>query len=525
MAQMVLPIVFNTTLKVSLANDSIWSLWYNSSVLQGTYNIKQNSGIKYAGIFITQSTSSFFEKHFFDQIVLGAKEKDTILPKLEELEIVNESRLNLHFSESIDSFSLSSNNISIEPLISIEAIELVDDKTAVVQLQSQIPSNKTINIFLNGFTDLAKNKMRDTLVQFSNYQPQKGERFDVLINELMVDPEPAVELPETEYIELYNRSDKYINLDGWSILDTKTVVKLPPYKLDPKKYVLLCKKEFETLFSKAIPVLPLENLPTLNNSDDQLKLLNEENQLIHSVNYSADWYKNVLKKDGGWSLELIDARNPCAGKSNWKESENHQGGTPGVQNSVVADNPDTSLPMVENIFIVEDSIMHIQWSEKIIENEISLTDISLNPTNLISRTQLNNEEELELVFNDNFRRNIQYQFYIKNLKDCSGNTNPIDSISFAIPSRIEEGDLLINEIMYEPKNESVEFVEIYNASDKILSLSDLNFAQKDEFGNWEEAYQITEEPVLIFPQIILDYKRKCRIDKAILHNKGRFQIC
>ena len=56
------------------------------------------------------------------------------------------------------------------------------------------------------------------------------------------------------------------------------------------------------------------------------------------------WYQNAVKKDGGWTLEMIDTKNPCAGISNWKASIDTRGGSPGKKNSIDAVNNDQSAP-------------------------------------------------------------------------------------------------------------------------------------------------------------------------------------
>ncbi|MDZ7651003.1 MAG: hypothetical protein U5K54_29870 [Cytophagales bacterium] len=44
-------------------------------------------------------------------------------------------------------------------------------------------------------------------------------------------------------------------------------------------------------------------------------------QLIDSVNYKTNWYRNDDKQEGGWSLELIDPNNICGDETNWSACE------------------------------------------------------------------------------------------------------------------------------------------------------------------------------------------------------------
>ena len=75
----------------------------------------------------------------------------------------------------------------------------------------------------------------------------------------------------------------------------------------------------------------LSNFPSLNNDADIISLYSAEGILIHSVGYTSEWFQNLSKSDGGWSLEMIDPGNPCAAFSNWRASENILGGTPGKE--------------------------------------------------------------------------------------------------------------------------------------------------------------------------------------------------
>ena len=65
---------------------------------------------------------------------------------------------------------------------------------------------------------------------------------------------------------------------------------------------------------------------------------------MHAVGYTDAWYRNDLKAMGGWTLEMIDPKNPCGGSSNWGASINNKGGTPGANNSIDGINRDDQPP-------------------------------------------------------------------------------------------------------------------------------------------------------------------------------------
>lgn len=62
----------------------------------------------------------------------------------------------------------------------------------------------------------------------------------VVISEIMSDPEPVVELPNVEYVELHNRSLSAIYLAGWVFWYDNRPFRLPAYTLSAGGYVILC---------------------------------------------------------------------------------------------------------------------------------------------------------------------------------------------------------------------------------------------------------------------------------------------
>src|SRR6185503_11847627 len=166
-------------------------------------------------------------------------------------------------------------------------------------------------------------------------------RYDVVIDEIMPDPTPQIGLPNNEWIELKNTTTAPINLQNWRIGDaTGQSGLLPNFVLQPDSFVIVCTGSAVAAMAAFGTTIPVTSFPSLDNDGDQLFLKADNGRIIHAVNYSLSWYKNDVKKEGGWTLEMIDPKNPCAGSSNWKASISTSGGSPGKKNSMNGVNND-----------------------------------------------------------------------------------------------------------------------------------------------------------------------------------------
>jgi hypothetical protein len=173
-------------------------------------------------------------------------------------------------------------------------------------------------------------------------------RYDVVIDEIMADPTPQVGLPANEWLELKNTTGSAINLQNWRIGDaTGQSGPLPNFTLQPDSFVIVCTGSAVSAMSTFGTTIAVTSFPSLDNDGDQLFLRAANGRTIHAVSYSSSWYQNEVKKDGGWTLEMIDTKSPCAGISNWKASIHVSGGTPGKKNVVDAVNNDATAPRLE----------------------------------------------------------------------------------------------------------------------------------------------------------------------------------
>jgi hypothetical protein len=92
--------------------------------------------------------------------------------------------------------------------------------------------------------------------------------------------------------------------------------------------------------------------------------------------------------------------------------------------------------------------------------------------------------------------------------DCTGNPADKDiSVEFGLNEAALSGDLVINEVLFNPKDDfvtGVDFVEIYNRSAKIINLGDLVLATEDDYtGEIAAVKNISAEGFLLFPETYL----------------------
>ena len=169
------------------------------------------------------------------------------------------------------------------------------------------------------------------------------ETGDVIISEIMADPEPVVSLPGREYLEITNRTDSSYNLKNWKLTSGDQDYIFPDVTIKPCGIMIICSVQDTSKFSRYGKVIGLRQFPILTDNGKILLLYDNTGKLIHGVEYSSEWYSDELKSKGGWSLEMIDTGYPFYFQGNWTSSESGNGGTPGAVNSVSGINPDDSF--------------------------------------------------------------------------------------------------------------------------------------------------------------------------------------
>ena len=352
---------------------------------------------------------------------------------------------------------------------------------------------------------MAGNVSGTITADFSWFTPAS---FDIQINEIMADPSPTVGLPDFEYLELFNRTEAPVNLLGWKLIIGTTEKVFENVILEPGGFLIIADDEASGSFSGYGGFYGFSSF-ALTNAGQLLVLKNTEDAVISTVRYSDEWYGDPVKIEGGWSLEQIDPENPCGGASNWKASENPSGGTPGSQNAVFGTNPDEIPPALSRVIIPSEGQLQLFFTEPMDSTGLSNPQAYLidhdfgNPVS--ARAVAPDYSSVLLLLPAPLQAGIVYSVSITgDFTDCAG--NPADknpSVEFGLTEAALSGDVVINEVLFNPKDDfvtGVDFVEIYNRSTKIINLGDLVLATEDDLtGEIASVKNISAEGFLLFP--------------------------
>ena len=333
---------------------------------------------------------------------------------------------------------------------------------------------------------------------------QVAKRYDIVIDELLPDPSPQIGLPASEFIELKNVSREAFNLSGWKLSDGTSTATLSSFVLQPDSFVIICPVSSTSAFTGIYTALGVSNFPSLNNDGDLIYLQSPENIIIHAVNYSSGWFQNELKKDGGWSLEMVDTRNPCGAQLNWKASVNEIGGTPGYMNSVDEINGDESGPILLRAYCNDSLNLRLVFNEPLDSlkgansDNYLISDGAGRP--LAAETIAPLFDKVDIKLKEALQPDKVYSVTALNLCDCSGNNlSSKNIIRFGLPSSADSFDVVVNEILFNPRPDGTDYIEIYNRSPKILDAKHLFIANRNRTGVISNIVKLSEESRLFFP--------------------------
>ena len=424
-------------------------------------------------------TNSNNNRFFFDDFYVGPPIIDSIAPRIERIELGNDlHQIKVLFSEntSLITSLLPTNYRIIENGWNPNSCCISQGGQHCVMLNFENPFTigEKYHLECRNISDQDGNVLSCDTIEF---YWKRIERNDIIINEIMSDPYPEVGLPSCEYIEIYNRSEQSISLAHWKLQYGSNYRELSIGELLPHSYGLIVQMGQEVNFAS-------ENIfavSSLNVSDGGqfIGLIDDFGNIVHCINFKREWHDEIFKRDGGWSLEMMDSDNPCGGSENWGSSTALTGGTPGEVNSIAKENPDASPPELLHVTVKDSQNIKIFFNESLITDSTKIKK-ALKIDHGIEVTGIQKSAPLDDIIEARLSTGLEEgKIYtlsiIDTLSDCSGLTVLAGSqSSFGLPQKALKGDIVINEVLSNPLGTSdADYIELYNRSEKIIDLSEV----------------------------------------------------
>ncbi|MGE5406957.1 MAG: lamin tail domain-containing protein [Methanosarcina sp.] len=424
---------------------------------------------------------------------------DHSAPEIKSFNVSGKNSVTIMLSEPPDDTFLYPENFKMSPaVLHVLEVRKVKQTEFIIRFSGSFVNKDTNKLEIERLCDMAGNFKEKSRISFF---PVWAETGDVVISEIMADPLPPVSLPGNEYLEITNRTQYSFNLDKWKLRTSDQDYTFPSAQIKKDEILILCASADTALFKKYGRAIGLKQFPVLTDGGKAIMLTDSTGTIINGVEYSSRWYGETLKKDGGWSLELADLAYPFYAEGNWKASVSTAGGTPGMYNSVRKSNPDSYFEGLVNVFAVDGHTLTVRFSEPVIDFEKLAGTITaggmgvekITPSDLLYR-------DFTIKTLEEFIAGKEYVFEISGeLKDFAGNPAMKKEYKFSLAEKAAKGDILFNEILFNPLPGDEDYIEFYNPSLKAIDASRMYIASVSESGDTSQLYQLSPAAWCIMP--------------------------
>ncbi|MES2557008.1 MAG: lamin tail domain-containing protein [Bacteroidota bacterium] len=475
---------FTVGIRVVRSNAGLWSLYVDA--VGGINYAFQSSGTDATNLLGTHFgvlgtyTVSNSNKFFFDNVYAGPEIFDTQAPAIVSSTVISATQIDVLFSEVVSgAAATTAGNYTLNPSVAVQTAAIDGGNGALVHLtlSGNLQNGQTYQVTVASIDDLAGNTATNLTTNCTFLIGEIASAGDVIITEFMADPTPAIGLPELEFIEIHNVSTKIFDLTDWKIGDASADGTITAGWILPGEYKILCA-------TSSLPSFPggfaVTSFPSLNNAGDDVVLKDTGLVIIDKVIYTDDWYNDPIKQEGGYTLELINPNDPCSDQANWTGSNWLAGGTPGAQNSVYDITPDTQAPSLVLANALAPNQVELYFSEGMDSTSVANSVMTVNPLLTVNNYSILDPfpTSVTITFNENLMASQLYTFTIGTVGDCWLNTTTLSG-QFALADLPVAGDLVINEILFDPGTGGTDFVELFNNSSKVLNLKDYSLANFD----------------------------------------------
>lgn len=437
-------------------------------------------------------------RFLMDDFFFGDMVEDITPPEISKVRGYDSNQIEIAFSELIDPiFSQIQLNYKLDQNEPLEA-KLVQDSLVYLTFENELEIGESYELQVSQIPDMEGNFLMDTTLTFEFSDPTHISWKELVINEIMPSPKAENDLPNVEYIEIFNAGEYPIQLGGMSLANSRNETVLTEFWLDPGDFLILTSENSENEMAEYGNVLGFESWPTLLNSGDQIIIRNDRGELVDQIEYSTATWGGSEWSGGGYSLELVNPFLQCDQSDSLLPSIDPSRGTPGKINSVFDVTPDLEAPQFMQYEFDEAGNLILTFSESL--QEMGLDDsFQFSPLLGIDSVWLN-RNQIVFRFQEGFPENELVELSISDLLDCSGNSIATTEVEIIRPSEAKIGEVIINEVLFNPKSGSPKFVELANATDKYLEIKNWNLANWDDLGEVNQVRILSESSLVLPPK-------------------------
>jgi hypothetical protein len=185
---------------------------------------------------------------------------------------------------------------------------------------------------------------------------------DIVINEIMYDPEKGTPENKHEWIEAHNRGSTSVDLTGWKFyedgIDHELTLHQGSMTIPVGGYAVIANDASVFLddYKDYTGTLIDSSWVALRNDGESLALKNNSGDVVDQVDYSSTWGGG-----NGYSLECIDPNSDNNVSSNWGSSQTTDG-TPGAENSIYNPTAITLSSFTAYPIASQGNFFHWQWA-------------------------------------------------------------------------------------------------------------------------------------------------------------------
>jgi hypothetical protein len=298
-------------------------------------------------------------------------------------------------------------------------------------------------------------------------------------------PAPRVDqdLPNAEYVELYNLTEKEFRLQGLKFSNSRSSTSLPEYWIQPGEYVLLAPSNQANQLREFGAVVSVNSWPTMLNSGDAMSLIAPMGELIDQVSFSTSSWGGSEFANGGYSLEVINPFFLCDNSEFIRPSTDQLRGTPGRQNSLFSTESSAEELKIESAYFVSPDQIELVLNFPFVPI-INSAQVSFSPELRVDSVWMSSlGSGLQIKLAQPARPSQKYEVRISSLVTCNGGLleEPVFAM-LVLTEQAEQGDLILNEVLFDARVGDSKFVEIHNTTDKYLSLDSWALANLDDSG-------------------------------------------